>query len=370
MKIEYIRNLTGSHMIIKDADYPYENSELLMLLNNQVPGLLELQVIISNGKMEYWYDITGTTSLGTMMELFSLDGHKLRRMIEDIYDMNCQLEEYLLDGQNVAYLPELIYYDRNLEKYRFCYLPGVKTEAGNSIQTLAEYLLTKIDHKDQSAVKMGYAFYEASMQEYCGAEELLGCTSLSVVEEKAVKQEEEQEKEHMIRAETEEDWPITDEDKPVMVKRGRIGKRTLKAKRRRAVGEEKDYAKMLKEMQFNQQIAEPMARETPTVFLKQDKAAEYGKLIYQGEGEEENFVLDQEVFLVGKDADRVNGLLRADTVSRIHARIFQKEGAYYIEDLNSTNGTYVNGKELFYREPVKLKKMDRVFFATEEYLFG
>ncbi len=357
-------------MIIKDAEYQYENSELLMLLNNKVPGLLELQIIISNGKLEYWYDITGTTSLGTMMELFSMDRTKLRRIIEDIYDMNYQLEDYMLDGENVSYLPEWIYYDRNDEKYKFCYLPGLKTQGGMGIQLLAEYLLTKIDHKDRDAVKMGYDFYEKSIQESCSAKELLGCIILPLSKE-------ENESESGLIAETmqpisenADDWPIVDEDVSRGVKKGRMNRKTIKIKKKKVFSKSKDYEEILKELQGCQQVAEPIVRETPTVFLKTNKEVEYGKLIYQGSGKEENFVLEGDVFVIGKDTEKAQGILQADTVSRIHARIFRKEGSYYIEDLNSTNGTFVNGKELFYRDPVKLEKMDMICFATEEFLFG
>lgn len=59
MKIEYIRNLNGSYMIIRDVDYPCRSYELMMLLNNRIPGLLSLQIIVGDGKLEYWYDIVG-----------------------------------------------------------------------------------------------------------------------------------------------------------------------------------------------------------------------------------------------------------------------------------------------------------------------
>lgn len=96
MKIEYIRNLNGSYMIIRDVDYPCRSYELMMLLNNRIPGLLSLQIIVGDGKLEYWYDITGMTSLDTQLMLISLDASGLQTMTEDIFDMNLGLEEYLL----------------------------------------------------------------------------------------------------------------------------------------------------------------------------------------------------------------------------------------------------------------------------------
>ena len=126
MKVTYIKNLNQSFMVVKDAEFEYENFELLMLLNNKIPGLLEVQIIIGDGKIEYWYDITGMTALDTMLDLYPLDEARIRKLTEDLYDMNMKLDEYLLDGGNICYLPEMLYMDRTAGKYKFCYLPGCK----------------------------------------------------------------------------------------------------------------------------------------------------------------------------------------------------------------------------------------------------
>jgi len=48
-------------------------------------------------------------------------------------------------------------------------------------------------------------------------------------------------------------------------------------------------------------------------------------------------------------------------VSRDHLRIFFKDGEFFLEDLGSTNGTYINGKQV--RKPVPLKDGDLVSFG-------
>ena len=45
-------------------------------------------------------------------------------------------------------------------------------------------------------------------------------------------------------------------------------------------------------------------------------------------------------------------------VSQVHARAFDRDGKLWVEDLGSTNGTYVNGKPV--SEPVMLRRGDRV----------
>ena len=66
----------------------------------------------------------------------------------------------------------------------------------------------------------------------------------------------------------------------------------------------------------------------------------------------------------------MDGVILADGVSRLHARIIRQEGRYFIEDLNSTNGTFLNDVELEYHQPQELNRNDRVRFGVEEYMFS
>lgn len=53
--------------------------------------------------------------------------------------------------------------------------------------------------------------------------------------------------------------------------------------------------------------------------------------------------------------------LSDSTVSQLHARVFRREGQIYIEDLGSTNGTWVNRGRV--SGPVPLRKGDRLQFG-------
>jgi hypothetical protein len=44
--------------------------------------------------------------------------------------------------------------------------------------------------------------------------------------------------------------------------------------------------------------------------------------------------------------------------SQVHARAFDRDGKLWLEDLGSTNGTFVNGQQL--TEPVELRKGDQI----------
>ena len=56
-------------------------------------------------------------------------------------------------------------------------------------------------------------------------------------------------------------------------------------------------------------------------------------------------LLDNDV-VFGRAADSDVPLTSDATVSGRHARVFRRDGSPYLEDLGSTNGTYVNGQPL------------------------
>lgn len=53
--------------------------------------------------------------------------------------------------------------------------------------------------------------------------------------------------------------------------------------------------------------------------------------------------------------------------SSVHARIFARNGFMHVEDMGSTNGTYLNGRQL--RKPEQLKPADKVRIGDSEYRY-
>jgi pSer/pThr/pTyr-binding forkhead associated (FHA) protein len=53
--------------------------------------------------------------------------------------------------------------------------------------------------------------------------------------------------------------------------------------------------------------------------------------------------------------------------SQIHARLYSRGGSYYVEDMNSTNGTFLNGGQL--RGESVLNDLDEVRIGDTEFRF-
>ncbi len=78
-------------------------------------------------------------------------------------------------------------------------------------------------------------------------------------------------------------------------------------------------------------------------------------------------VFDLEDFVsIGRDFD--NDLILDDTlVSRRHAIIIWKNDGYYLEDMKSSNGSFINDQKI--NEPIKLEDGDILTFGSTQYSF-
>jgi pSer/pThr/pTyr-binding forkhead associated (FHA) protein len=94
-------------------------------------------------------------------------------------------------------------------------------------------------------------------------------------------------------------------------------------------------------------------------------------LIRSGGGREgETILLDVDVLTIGR-SPHSDLFLDDVTVSRHHARVLRDEGGFWVEDLNSLNGTYVNRKRveqqrLFDGDELQIGKFKLVFVEQED----
>lgn len=81
-------------------------------------------------------------------------------------------------------------------------------------------------------------------------------------------------------------------------------------------------------------------------------------------------ILERDSYIVGKLSSEADILLEDPSVSRIHARIERRGEEYDLCDLNSTNGTFLNGRRLNINESVPIHPSDEIYFARVGYRVG
>ena len=72
--------------------------------------------------------------------------------------------------------------------------------------------------------------------------------------------------------------------------------------------------------------------------------------------------------MIGK-AESVDVKILLPTVSRVHAKIWRDEEQYYLRDLDSRNGTFVNGNQISGKNNCRILPGDEVRFADAVYIF-
>lgn len=78
--------------------------------------------------------------------------------------------------------------------------------------------------------------------------------------------------------------------------------------------------------------------------------------------------INKDRFVIGKKESVVDGvLLFSRMISRIHCVVTRENGAIYIMDLGSSNGTFVNGKRLGKEEKMQLFNGDIVRLASSDF---
>ena len=394
MEVYFKRNLLQSYMVIENQ--LYGDYDMEMLKRNRLPGFLPIKQIEADGAWQSWYEITGLQMLDEYMKQKPVDYELLKRMVLQIDTCMQLAEEYLLVVDDVSLAPERTGIRPETGELYFCYLKGENKNSARQFQNLIEQILPNVDHRDRRAVEAVYAIYEIVLMEYFDfadvkkvftqkdeTAENMEENGQMVAEDTVFGMKEETEK--LPESERTDREAEKRMDKSGMQKeweklRGTLlrlkepfypEKKKLYRKASGAFGRRQKEAQTELQISFEPDEDEGMPKKTmhPTVLLS-DVSGIIGKLNYNGRNGEEDFLIQTENFRIGTKVDEVDACLRSAAVSRIHARITREGEEYYIEDLNSRNGTWIDGELLNYKERRKLKKNARIRFADEEYIFS
>jgi pSer/pThr/pTyr-binding forkhead associated (FHA) protein len=100
------------------------------------------------------------------------------------------------------------------------------------------------------------------------------------------------------------------------------------------------------------------------------QSSPFAQLISEHPEKADTITLVECPFYIGTVKNQMNYSLSCPVISRYHAKIEKLGGIYYINDLNSTNGTFVNGRRLKAEEPNVLIAGDKVAFANICFIFA
>ncbi len=113
----------------------------------------------------------------------------------------------------------------------------------------------------------------------------------------------------------------------------------------------------------------PNSYDTVLLRPEMDKTAPSASLTFLENGQPRTVFLTEEFLLIGKHPELASLCLSIPTVSRLHARIRKDNSCFFIMDLNSKNGTSINGKPLSPQEEYQLCDNDKIQISEVELTF-
>lgn len=158
-------------MILEGEEGDKEDYQIVMLKENQIPGILNMDVRHVDNQNQYHYDISGKTSFKILHEKVNLTSDDMKRLVNELLQAIQILKKYMLDGKCLLLDPEYIFCSDN--SYYFCYYPFSKQDIREEFHRLTEFFVREVNYKDEEGVHFAYTLHKATMEENYSIEEIM-----------------------------------------------------------------------------------------------------------------------------------------------------------------------------------------------------
>lgn len=372
--------------------YPFK-----MLMKNKISGVLSCQERMEDGNAYLYVDISQKRNL---LQEYQDKEWQLEDMVGFFQEITCILEEirsYLLHESMVIMNPEYIFRDLETNNLYVLIVPWLREE--KTLHKLAEFFLEKINHRDENGVNAAYLFYRQQSQPHFSMHQFI-----SILEKESILKRQKSKNMGQIPAKEIREYEETDRVTNVISGVQKDEEKTFDEKIvRKNIGKVSivlflvfgglsflpvtsgvlKISCMAMAILFlivsllsfgrghHQMPKEEPAQETEvdireTVFFHPDENEEYFKLQWKERGRKKQFVLKEFPCTVGKLKEEVSLVIGDNSVSRVHCRFIEKEGKVYLMDLNSTNGTFLNGLPIKSGEIQEIEKNDEILVGKVE----
>lgn len=361
-----------NYMIIKDVVIDENDYKYKMIKNNNIENIVPITIRMMDGEKYWHYNVTEYVSMRTMYARKKISGKDLYNLIKDIKKIAEVAKEYLIDLNDFLFDIDYVYINKQSGKYSFCYCPGVCDDVQQNMRTLFDQILEYIDHNNKSAVLIAYGIQQITISDSYTVGDLYNCAkeNLSGFEEEnrinqnmvveakknTVQQPYEDKKKNPLKKIVErfiKKSKYLDEDE-LMSSTGK--EKTMFTSPLKDKDSEEYYCD--NSIQYindgDDDVYNPECEEA-TMLLTSTGAI--NKITLKEISEQGNMEIEPNEYpcILGKSKLSSDYVVDSPVVSRVHLRISEEMSNYYVEDLNSTNGTFVNGKRL---EPHKLEEIN------------
>lgn len=430
LNTSYKKSLGKNYMII-DLAQPevylssggsFKDFRIRMIHENNIPGLLNSHIQYIDDIPSFQYDITGMQSLEVILDTVPLTHPLLCKIFSAIYNCLLSIENYLLVHDHIMLSPEYIYLTADYTDIRLCYCPICGNCFNDSIGSLFDYLLKRVDHSDEKCVYLAYSMHKSAIDPDFNINKLYSQLSsipkdLPPVITPHISGEQKNQKEILTTTLPAKSNEIL-EDKPHYLNNEHyLGKN--QETRHISEGKMKLFLLVIASVftvsvssilyfldfyplsfygillltiliiifyngyHLHRQYAptkldaivssNQQKSVSNTVILAAGNDDNTHKLIYTGVGNGEDISLTHYPFVIGK-TESCSAKLTNSAISRLHAKLSllpvdDDSHDIFVEDLNSTNGTLLNNNPLTPYEKYPITSGDYITFGHLTYIF-
>ncbi len=330
-----------------------------MIRRNRIPGLAAFYEEWEDGRWYCGYDVTGAQPLSRLLEFRDLEKEETEAFIVRLAEFLQRLEPFLLEWKGVVLDPEYLYCRQDAGHGLFFFCEGQEGSFEDHMKALLMWLLGKTGNEKEALERLLLRLYRSCMEEPLVPEKLFAC--LDAPEPPPA------------RLPEAEAFDLREE----AGREGGVWNRIRRLFRKKPVEmwddlepqREEEAAAPAEKRETSREYPQPFqgGPETDTeLFLAEEDSEDLPFLFCQER--KEKIVLTEFPFFIGcrKGVHYDPG---ERGVSRLHLRLDCRNGRYWVMDLNSTNGSRLNGKELAPNEERELVHGDSIGIVGQVYEF-
>lgn len=325
-----------------------------MLQNNSIDGFLEFEYYCIDDKMCLCYPYQNLQSVCSYLEKKKADLSFFRLLFENIAKLMESGSSFLLPEQGYLLDIEMIFIDHVKKQVKVCYLPGQKAVIERQMIRLVEILLEKADHHSEEGIRFIYGLYDMFVTEgFCieRLQQFLKDFSIENIRKRdnvTLKKE----FDHTIKesfqtnGRNENDLNLETSRKCNAYPQQSVGQEN-----KNIYDTQEEKIKLQKnsasdKIRFQLQYVPSYKEEEKAKSLfwqKRKKKSLIDFFITACRLEQYESCLDE--ISIGRD-QKCDYSIAWERISMQHAHVGMEENRFYVMDMDSANGTYINGKKV------------------------
>ena len=411
--IEIKTEFGHSYLVVDNIVASSESYLVKMMLNNKIENLLCCKENYLEDKSQLFYEITNKKSLLKEYETKTMAFEEIYNFFQQLSQVFTNVSAYLLRQDYFLLNPLYMYLDLETKELNLLYIPfqlnndsdmNLEIKTVGKYYKLADFILEKINHRDEYAVNIAYQFYKMSKEDYFSISSFINY----IEKERVIKESVNNKQRVVVENEIKKDVVIEKtlpQIKTINIKiwvlpaclgvfsllsiiiYTLVSQYTLYALYLFFLSiilallsftkciynlvciykshTEKQLELSMRDSLESVSVDDYWDNNEETMYFdkNQEQTISEYTLNWKENGKQQKYIFLHFPITIGKLEGEVDCQLIDTSISRIHAKISKKENVIKLQDLDSTNGTFVNGVRLYPGEEITIQRKDEIQFG-------